>query len=180
MKITQSQLKEIINEEVKKVTALQKLKSQKNLLNECIYKLENGQMLNEEEEKFMEGMFSWLKGAGKEAGKEIADRTAKAGQAIVNKASQAGQAIADTATQAVTAVRTKFANMEKGFQDIYAKLDQAGTKQEVMDLTNELTKILGKTRQMAAILNDKQKKVGAPITNYQSLVMKSVHQFKKQ
>jgi hypothetical protein len=70
--------------------------------------------------------------------------------------------------------------MEKGFQDIYAKLDQAGTKQEVMDLTNELTKILGKTRQMAAILNDKQKKVGAPITNYQSLVMKSVHQFKKQ
>lgn len=176
MKITQTQLKEIINEEVKKATTLQKLKSQKNLLNECIYKLENGQMLNEEEEQFMEGMLdvlrstgSWLKGAGKEAGKEIVDRTAKAGQAI-----------ADTATQAVTAVKTKFANMEKGFQDIYTKLDQAGTKQQVMDLTNELTKILGKTREMATILNNKQKKVGVPITSYQSLVMKSVNQFKRQ
>ena len=193
--IKHSELTQIIKEGVQKEIQTKKLLEQKKFVETCINKLERGQLLSESEQKQLDEL-SWqgvknvFKTGGAMAGKAVAGAAQKTGQAVAGAAQKAGQAVAGagqavagavkTSTdKAINAVHTKYTTIEQGVNQIAAELGQAATKGDISSIKQNLGNMFTKTIGLIKKLNEKEAKLGVPITKYQSMIMKAVYDFKK-
>jgi hypothetical protein len=164
-KITKSELKQIISEEVARFKQVKSLEEKKRILEEAIKKMEEGEELDEISWK---GVKSALGFAGD-----------KAASAATGAAEKVGGAVSSTLQKAQAKFKTGLATLDKGVKDFGAELSKAATKGDVEDLNEKITKLLDNVIVMFLELNKKEEKIGLPTTNIQSVLMSSVGKAKK-
>lgn len=163
-KVTKSELKQIISEEVERFKKIKSLEDKKKMLEEAIKKMEEGEELDEISWK---GVKSALGFAGKKAGETVG---------------KAGEAAAQTASSALEKAQMKFktgmATLDKGIKDFGAELSAAATKGDIEDLNEKINNLIANIVKMGEELNKKESKLGLPPTKMKSRLMSAANRIK--
>jgi len=170
-KLTKSELKQIISEEVERFKRIKSLEDKKKMLEEAIEKMENGEDLDE---------ISWsgVKSALGFAGGKAGEVAGKAGESI----GKAGESIAQKAGSALEKAQMKFktgmATLDKGIKDFGAELSAAATKGDIEDLNVKINNLIASIVKMGEELNKKETKLGLPPTKMKSRLMSAANRIK--
>jgi hypothetical protein len=159
-KITKSELKQIISEEVARAKKIKELQEKKKVLQEAIKKMEEGEDLDEIS---WGGVKSALGFAGKKAGEAVGSVTQKASSAL---------------DKAQTKLKTGLATLDKGVKDFGAELSAAATKGDIQDLNDKINNVLANIVKMGEELNKKEVKLGLPPTKMKSRLMSAANKLK--
>lgn len=148
MKITKSELKQIIKEEAQRYVEMNNLRTRKARLQEAIDRLNEGEDIDESEMNELFGSFgAGMKSVGQMIGGKAKEVAGKAGEAIKKGAEDVKQAYQTGADKA------KYDKAQKQLADIAAKIN--GLKKKMEADTAELQK------QYAALTGGKPYKGGA-------------------
>lgn len=159
-KITKSELKQIISEEVVRFKKVKSLEDKKKMLEEAIKKMEEGEDLDE---------ISW-KGIGKALG-VVGDKASGA-------AEKAGSAVSGALEKAQTKFKTGLMSLDKGIKDFGAELERASTEGDIDTLLEKIDKLFVNIVTMFEELNKKQDKIGVPRTKLRSALMSAMNKVK--
>lgn len=163
-KITKSELKQIISEEIDRFKKIKSLEEKKKMIEEAIKKMEEDEDLDEISWK---GVKSALGFTGKKAG-EVAG---KAGEAVAQKAGSALEKVQ-------TKFRTGVAALDKGVKDFGAELSAAATKGDIENLNEKINNLITSIVKMGEELNKKEQKLGLQPTKMKSRLMSAANRIK--
>lgn len=170
-KITKSELKQIISEEIARAKKIKELQEKKKVLQGAIKKMEEGEDLDEIS---WGGVKSALGFAGKKAGEAVGSATQKAGEAVGSVTQKASSAL----EKAQTKLKTGLVTLDKGVKDFGAELSAAATKGDIQDLNDKINNVLANIVKMGEELNKKEEKLGLPLTKMKSRLMSAANKLK--
>lgn len=163
-KITKSELKQIISEEVVRFKKVKSLEEKKKMLEETIKKMEEGEDLDE---------ISWkgVKSALGFAGEKAAEKAGGAAEKV-------GGAVSSALEKAQTKFKTGLMSLDKGVRDFGNELSKAATKGDIEDLNEKINNLIANIVKMGEELNKKEIKLGLPPTKMKSRLMSAANKIK--
>jgi len=163
-KITKSELKQIISEEVVRFKKVKSLEEKKRILEEAIKKMEDGEELDEISWK---GVKSALGFAGD-----------KAASAATGAAEKVGSSVSSALEKAQTKFKTGLMTLDKGIKDFGNELSKAATKGDIEDLNEKINNLIANIVKMGEELNKKEVKLGLAPTKMKSRLMSAANKIK--
>ncbi len=161
MKITRTQLEQLIKEEISRINRIKELEEKKQQLSEAVQKLEEGQDIDE--------LFGGISHLFKKAGQGIASGAKSLGNSALQGAKALGKDAADSASQAYQDVKGVGQNIVQTYkqgEEIQAKKQAqakiANVHSQIKQLLNQYQQLTGKPFNSKAVAGPAAFRKAAP------------------